>query len=105
MPGTVRNQLLLEKYKKVTNDWYVELKNEIIIGSFLALPAVKSPERKVQAEKVASKSKKKKIPKKEGQDIRAFFISAKINGDNDDEGEINIQISRKDVSNEQIIID
>ena len=41
---------------------YVEPKNEIIIGSFVALLAVKLSERKVQTEKdkVASKLKKKK---------------------------------------------
>ena len=107
MPGTVRNHLLLEKYKEIINDRYVEPKNEIMIGSFLALPAVQPSERKVQAEKdkVASKSKKKKIPKKQGQDIRAFFKSAEMNGDNDDDGEINIRISRKNASNEPIIID
>ena len=57
MAGTVRNHLLLEKYKETINDRYVEPKNEIIIGSFLALPVVKPSERKVQAEKdkVASK--------------------------------------------------
>ena len=105
--GTIRNHLLLEKYKEIINDRYVEPKNEIIIGSFLALPAVKPSERKVQArkDKVASKSKEKKRPKKQGQDIRAFFKSAEMNGGNDDDGEIDIRISRKNASNEPVIID
>ena len=66
----------------IINDRYVEPRNEVIIGSFLSLPAVKASERKVQAEndKVTSKSKKKKIPKKNVQDIRAFFQSAEMNG-------------------------
>ena len=85
MLGAVRNHLLLEKYKEIINDRYVEPKNEIIMGFFLALPAVKHSERKVQVgkDKVASKSKKKKkekkrkkIPKKQGQEIRAPFKSA-----------------------------
>ena len=97
MPGTVRNDLLLEKYKEIINDRYVEPKNEIIIGSFLALPAVKPSEIKVEAkkDKVASKSKKKKTTKKKGHDIKAFFKSAEMIDNNDDDGEIDIRISRK----------
>ena len=40
----------------------------------MALPAVEPSEWKVQAEKdkVASKWKKKKIPKQQGQDIKPF---------------------------------
>ena len=85
MPKTVRNHLLLEKYKEIINDRQVEPKNGIKIGSFLALSGVKASERKVQTEKdkVASKSKKKKKTKKQGQHIRAFFKSAEMNGDNE----------------------
>ena len=70
------------------------------------MPDVKPSERKVQAEKdkVPSRSKKKKIPKKLGQDIRAFFKSVDMNRDNDDDGDIDIKISRKKASNERIII-
>ena len=73
----------------------------------MALPVVKPSEWKVQSEKnkVASKSKKEKMPKKQGQDSRAFFKSPETNGDNDDDGEINIRISRKNTSNEPIITD
>ena len=62
MPGIVRNHLLLEKVQRIINDRFVEPKNKIIIGSFLAMPAVKPSNRKVQAEKdkVALKWKKKK---------------------------------------------
>ena len=99
------NHLLLEKYKKIINDRYVGPKNEIK-WTILALPDVKPSERKVQAEKdkVPSRSKKKKIPKKLGQDIRAFFKSVDMNRDNDDDGDIDIKISRKKASNERIII-
>ena len=107
MSGTVRNHSLLEKYREIISDRYIEPKTEIIIGSFSALPAVQPSERKLQAEKdnLASKSKKKKIPKKQGQDIRAFFKLAEMNGDNDDDSEIDIQISQKNASNEPIITD
>ena len=88
MPGKVRNYFLLEKYKEIINDRYTEAKNEIIIGSFSALPAAKPSERKVQAEKdkVASKSKKKKKYQRNKVKISAFFKSAEMNGDNDDDG-------------------
>ena len=88
MPGKVRNHFLLEKYKEIINDRYTEAKNEIIIGSFSALPAAKPSERKVQAEKdkVASKSKKKKKYHRNTVKITAFFKSAEMNGDNDDDG-------------------
>ena len=88
MPGKVRNHFLLEKYKEIINDRYTEAKNEIIIGSFSALPAAKPSERKVQAEKdkVASKSKKKKKYQRNKVKISAFFKSAEMNGDNDDDG-------------------
>ena len=74
IPGTVRNHLLLEKYKEIINDRYIEPKNEIIIGSFLALPAVKPSKWKVQAEKdkVASKSQTKKLPKKQDKTSEPF---------------------------------
>ena len=77
MPGKVRNHLLLEKHKEIISDRYVERKNETIIGSFLALPAVKPSKRKVQVEKdkVASKSKKRKKTKEQDKDIRAFFLN------------------------------
>ena len=59
----------------------------------------------MEKDKLASKSKKKKIPKKQGQDIRVFFKSAEMNGDKDDDSEIDIQIFQKNVSNEPIITD
>ena len=75
MPGTVHNHLLLEKYKEIINDRYVEPENDIIIGSFWALPAVKPSKRKVQAEKdkVASNQKRKKYQRKKGKTSELFF--------------------------------
>ena len=35
MPGTIDNQLILEKYKKLVCKKYAEPKEEVIIGSFL----------------------------------------------------------------------
>ena len=86
MSGTVHSHLLLEKYKEIINDRYVEPTTKIKIGSFFALPAVKPSERKVQAEKdkVASKSKKKKNTK-ETRSKQSLFKSGEMNGDNDDD--------------------
>ena len=58
----------------------------------------------MEKDKLASKSKKKKNTKEQGQD-RAFFKLAEMNGDNDDDSEIDIQISQKNASNEPIITD
>ena len=58
----------------------------------LSLPKEKC---KAEKDKVASKSKKKKIPKKQGQDIRAFFESTEMNSYNDDDSEIDVRISEK----------
>ena len=67
-----------------------------MIGSFLALSAVKASERKVQVKKEKHQNqKRKKIPKKQSQDIRECFKSAEMNGDNDDDGEVNRKISQK----------
>lgn len=35
LPGTIVNQLIVEKYKKLVAEKYAEPKNEVIIGSFL----------------------------------------------------------------------
>ena len=40
MPGTVKNHLLMEKYKEIVNERYAEPKDEEVLGSFLALPLV-----------------------------------------------------------------
>ena len=40
MPGTVKNHLFTEKYKKIVNERYAEPKDEEVLGSFLALPLV-----------------------------------------------------------------
>lgn len=35
MPGTIRNHLLLDRYRELVNDLYCEPKEEIILGNFL----------------------------------------------------------------------
>ena len=40
MPGTVKNHLLMEKYKEIVNERYAEPMDEevLVLASFLALP-------------------------------------------------------------------
>ena len=40
MPGTVKNQFLMEKYKDIVNERYADSKDEKVLRSFLALPPV-----------------------------------------------------------------
>ena len=61
MPGTVKNHLLMEKYKEIVNKRYAEPKNEEVLGSFLALPPVG------QACKRDARSEKIKETRKEDQ--------------------------------------
>ena len=35
MPGTIKNHMLLDRYKELVEKLYIEPKNEIIIGNFL----------------------------------------------------------------------
>ena len=35
MPGTIKNHMLLDRYKELVEKFYIEPKNEIIIGNFL----------------------------------------------------------------------
>ena len=41
MPGTILNQLLMERFKQLVQEKYVEPKNEEILGSFLHIEAGK----------------------------------------------------------------
>ena len=41
MPGTILNQLLMEQFKQLVQEKYVEPKNEEILGSFLHIETVK----------------------------------------------------------------
>ena len=43
MPGTIDNQLILAKYKKLVCEKYTEPKEEVIIGSFLQPNVIAQP--------------------------------------------------------------
>ena len=73
MPGTVNNLLVLEKYRQLIEELYIEPKNEDIIGSFLHTvfgedePAPPPAKRKPKSKKAAASNQ---------PDIRTFFGNA-----------------------------
>ena len=80
LPGTVKNHLLINKYKEIVTENYVESKKEEILGSFLALPPLtkeKNSNPRVTEKKVERKPQSK--------DIRNMF--RKINEKNGEENE------------------
>ena len=66
MPGTVLNQLLLERFKQLVEERYSEPKSEDIIGSFLHVNVATVPVEPI-------KKKKKVEATLQNQDIRNFF--------------------------------
>ena len=61
MPGTVKNHLLMEKYKAIVNERYAEPKDEEVLGSFLALPPVgQACKRDTRSEKNTKQGRKTK---------------------------------------------
>ena len=76
IPGTVSNLLVMEKYKQLVAELYIEPKEEEVLGSFLEAHA----EQRGEAEEDHRRSKEKppKPPKKTQhesgvRDIRTFF--------------------------------
>ena len=91
MPGTVRNRLLIDKYKEIVTEIYAEPKKEEILGSFLAL--LPEPIRKLKEQKSTPKvTTKKEKRKTQGQDIRKLFRKiAEKNEKEDDEIDLHIE--------------
>ena len=56
MPGTILNQQLMERFKQLVHERYIEPKNEEILGSFLHIDDEGVEERPVP---VPKKKKKK----------------------------------------------
>ena len=58
MSGTVKNHLLMEKYKEIVNKRYAEPNDEEVLGSFLALPPVgQACKRDARSEKIKKTGK------------------------------------------------
>ena len=93
MPGTFRNNLLLDRYRELVTELYCEPKDEIIIGNFL-LPTEPVPiERPQKRQERVSVSEKETIQCK---DIRLLFTRQEENNKNQDKNK---------ETNETIVID
>ena len=73
MPGTILNQLLMERFKQLVQERYIEPKNEEILGSFLHIDDEGVKERPVPVPK--KKKKKATVTQNDHQDIRNFFTT------------------------------
>ena len=92
MPGTVKNHLLMEKYKERGNGRYAEPEDEVVLVSFLALPPVG---QRCKRDARSGKSTKRRKKTKEnhhgkGQDIRQLFCKLAENN----EGEIHMVVEK-----------
>ena len=77
MPGTIKNHLLLDRYKELVEKLYCEPKNEFIIANFLT-PGVEpnlNHNRKAQGRKTKEQRKRKNEKEQTSakNDIRNFF--------------------------------
>ena len=83
MPGTIDNQLILEKYKKRVCEKYAEPKEEVIIGSFLERNAIAqtgpSTIQNQQKTNIPTNNKKKTDKKKpvSSYDIRSLLSDSR----------------------------
>ena len=71
--GTIINQLIMERYKEIVTERYIEPKEEEIIGTFLHIDVI--AEVALDITPVEPKKKKKKLTKDntKNTDIRSFF--------------------------------
>ena len=60
MPGTIRNHLLLDRYRELVTDLYCEPEDEVIIGNFLLPTEQTSIERPQKRKKIVSVPEKEK---------------------------------------------
>ena len=92
MPGTVKNHLLMEKYKERGNGRYAETEDEVVLVSFLALPPVgQGCKRDTRSGKSTKRRKKtKENHHGKGQDIRQLFCKLAENN----EGEIHMVVEK-----------
>ena len=76
MPEIVKNHLLMEKYKDIVNERYAELKDEEVLGSFLALMQVGKVYKRVTKSEITIKQERKTITDKvETSD--SFFVKSR----------------------------
>ena len=78
MPGTVRNHMVIERYKEIVERLYCEPKNEVVIGCFLEntignVTPLAGPSNKKK--KTDNKKPPNKKPPPKIRDIRAMFFA------------------------------
>ena len=78
MPGTVRNHMVIERYKEIVERFYCEPKNEVVIGRFLEntignVTPLAGPSNKKK--KTDNKKPPNKKPPPKSRDIRAMFFA------------------------------
>ena len=77
MPGTIKNHLLLDRYKKLVEKLYCEPKNEVIIGNFLTRGVEPNLNHNQQTQGRETKEQRKIKNEKEQtsvkNEIRNFF--------------------------------
>ena len=74
MPATIKSHMILDRYKELINDYYIEPKDEEILGSFLAIGSHGPPGRLKEATS-ERKKKKRSDPERNLPDIREMFQS------------------------------
>ena len=79
MPGTVKNHLLMEKCKDIVNERYAELKDEEVLGSFLALISVEKVYKRVtRSEKTLNREgRPKKTITDKVKTSDSFFVKSR----------------------------
>ena len=82
MPGTVKNHMIVDRYKNLVEERYTEPQNETMMGSFL----VQLEPMALNMRKPASNKNKKKNSSTvvASKDIRGFFANAKVTKNNND---------------------
>ena len=86
MPGTIRNHLLLDRYRELVTDLYCEPEDEVIIRNSLS-PTEQAPiERPQKRKKIVSVPEKEKI---QSNDIRLLFKRQEKNKNQDKSKETN----------------
>ena len=75
MPGTVINQLLMERYKQLVETLYTEPKEEEILGTFLQLENTGEQDLAPVAPKQKKKPKCPPESDKNQKDIRSYFAA------------------------------
>ena len=75
MPGTLINQLLMERYKQLVETLYTELKEEEILETFLQLENTGKQDLVLVATKQKKKPKCPPESDKNKKDIRSYFAA------------------------------